>query len=267
MLSDQGQLEVSEILSSFDLVEIQQFVNDQILGDEKVSAPTQDTTDHFHPLYLDFQNIISNTDDEDVIKIVNQRFEAICDIFLNAIEKKYCIGISEDWRSNHPNDLGALTLALYSFFVLDHQDNLEEMLYNYIINKKDTLYSDFETLKQKKDASTIINRKAYPTEMAIIFANIYDVCTYILDHITPMEFFDNIEQEYIPLQIIKALYESGDLGGVYGDDYAIDGKDFTDCIAENFRENTGYKAAICFEVVNRLRAWLDYQKPASGDNK
>ena len=256
MLSDQGQLEVSEILSSFDLNEIQSFVDDQILGDENVSAPTQDTTDHFHPLYLDFQNILSHTDDEDVIRVVNQRFDAICDIFLKAIEKKYCIGVSDDWRSDHPNDLGALTLALYSFFVLDHQDNLEEMLYNYILDKKDKLYSDFESLRQKKDASTIINRKAYSAEMAIIFANIYDVCTYILDHLTPMDFFEYIEQEYIPLQIIKTMYENGDLGGVYGDEYPIDGRDFTDCIAENFRENTGYKAAICFNVVNRLRNWM-----------
>ena len=267
MLSDQGLVEISEILGSFDLTEIQDFVNDQILGDEEVSAPNSDTVDHLQPLYIEFRNIIQNTDDPDIIAQVNQRFDEVCDIFLKAIQRKYCIQICDDWRDNHPNDLAALTIALYSFFVLSHQDNLEEVLYNYIIKNKSELYSNFESMRSKKDASTLTNRKAYSAEMAVLFANIYDVCTYILDHISPLDFFDNMDQDYLPLQLLKGLYESGELGGVYGDDLPLSGKDFTDVIAETFRDNASYKAVICFNVLNRLRSWASNNELPMSDEE
>ena len=197
------------------------------------------------------------SDDPEVIAKVNERFEEVCDIFLDALKKKYCITINEDWRASHPNSLASLTLALYSFFVLDHQDNVEEFLYNYIIQHYKELYENFESLKSKKDASTLSNRKSYSVELTVIFSNIFDVCMYILDHATPFTFFDNISKDYVPASIISNMYESGDLGGIYDDDLPVDGRDFSDCIAEMFRENTSYKSTICFEVMNRLRRWAE----------
>ena len=257
MLTDQSQMETSEILGTFDLDEIRAFVNDQILEDINTSTPQMDKVDHFHPLYLDFRTIIDQIDDPEVIATVNERFEEVCDIFLDALKKKYCITISEDWRADHPNSLASLTLALYSFFVLDHQDNVEEFLYNYIIQHWKELYENFESLKSKKDASTLTNRKSYNVELTVIFSNIYDVCMYILDHATPSTFFDNISKDYVPASIISNMYENGDLGGIYDDDLPVDGRDFSDCIAEMFRENTSYKSTICFEVMNRLKRWAE----------
>lgn len=257
MLNDQSILEISEILGSFDLTEIEFFVNSQILGDEDISAPYSDTVDHLHPLYLNYRELIDSIDDPEIILAINDRFEQVCNIFLSAIKKKYCIEVSEDWINLHPNSLAAVTIALYSFLVLNHQDNVEEVLYNYIITHKEELYNNFESLRGKKDASTLLNRKSYDSSMAVIFANIYDVCTYILDHITPGEFFDSMDQDYVPLQLLSTMYEDGNLGGVYGDDLPLAGKDFTDCIAETFRNNTSYKGVICFNVLDKLKRWAE----------
>lgn len=257
MLSDQSLLEISEILGSFDLKEIESFVNNQILNEDDILAPGTDTIDHFHPLYIEYRRIINSTDDPEVLEAVNQRFFEVCDIFLKAIESKYCIKLNDDWKEDNLNDIAAVTVALYTFFVINHQDNLEEMLYNYIISHKKEIYTNFESLRSKKDASTISNKKKFSTEMAVIFANIYDVCTYILEHISPSEFFENIDQDYVPLKLIKTLYDEGNLGGVYGDDYPLCGKDFTDCISEEFRDNSSYKAVICFELLDRLKRWFE----------
>ncbi len=258
-LSDQGLLEVSEILASFNTEEIRAIVNDQIMGEEEVSAPSSACVDHFHPLYVEFRRIVDSTDNPDVLDAVNRRFIEICDIFVNAIEQKYCVSVDRDWIDEHYNEYAGLVTALYSFFVLNHQDNVEEVLYNYIIKHLDELYKNFENLKAKKDASTLNNRRMTSPELSVIFANIYDVCNYILDRITPMEFMDCMDSDYLPLVLLKKMYDLGYIGGVYGDDMPIVGKDFTDCIAETFRDNTSYKGVICFEVLTRLRRWADAQ--------
>lgn len=253
MMKDQSIAELSEIVDTFNLAEIRKIVESQVFN-ESVDVISGAVVDQFTPIYDRYRGLLEGNDNPDILFEARNRFINVCIVFLKAIEERYAIAVDQEWLQSHINDIPALTQALYSFFVLDHQSNVVEALYNYIIIHLDDLYTIFEGKKQKKDAATLSLRKMYADQYAVIIANIYDICAYIFDsgfrYVT--DFFNCMNQDYIHLALIKELYEKDVLTSVQSDD-GIHDIDFIDQLGEIFSTNVTYKGIIAFLVVNRLQ--------------
>lgn len=155
-------VEVSEILGSFDLEEINEMITSQISSDDNNDNFGNIIIDHFRPLWYKYKEVMKSGD-EDIRQEAESRFNQICNTFISAIAEKYNISIDSEWVNTNDKNLCAITIALYSFFILDIKMNLCYTLYNYIITNIDDLNSTFEAARNKKDAATNSFKKIYKT--------------------------------------------------------------------------------------------------------
>lgn len=256
MTTDLANVELSEVLDSFDLSDIEDIVRSQIYTDP-VNLMGDSTFDQFGPIYAEYQKIVDQNENPDILSEIQSRFVNICKVFLKAIEDRFSISLNEDWADNHLNDLPAVTNALYQFFVLHHSANVEEALYGYIVAHIHDLYQIFESNRSKKDSATLTFKKKYKLEYAVIMANIGDVCSYIFSNgfYYPDNFFSVMNQDYIPLALIREMYQKNLITGVGkedddGDEYE---ETFIERIEETFNTNYTYKGVICYNLTNKLR--------------
>lgn len=233
-------LEVSDILASFDIEEISRLINDQINTDYENDNSTEILMNHFKPLYIKYKNIVDNyPTDSDIRHESDIRFVEICNVFLDAICNKFNLEFDNDWRSSNIGNLPGVTMAMYEFFIMDFANNLYEVFVNYILRNTKNLYKTFESLKNKKDASTLINRKNLSPEMSLIISNIYDVSTWIMEQVDEDEFFNYTPVEYLPFKIIHGLYLEKIISG-----------EFMLVINEIFRSSMVLKSDVCFKIVS-----------------
>lgn len=245
-------VEVSEILDAFDLNEITDLVKGQINDNNNTDDIGAIITDHFKPLFYKYKKLVAlNEDretlirkgvDEEVYQEAIDRFNKICWIFIDAICKKFNLELDEDWVSEKPKNLIGFTLALYSFFIIDFQQNVTYVTRNYLIQNLEHVYEVFESCKMKKDASTLVNKKELTTEQAIIISNIYDVVRWVLDEMDEDAFFEYFDDDYMPLGVIKALFTEGRLNG-----------DFMSKIREIVSTSLTFNGRICFDIASALR--------------
>ena len=245
MSEEYPMLGVENILDCFDIDRAYQLIQNQLKSDE--NSPSGTLTDHLKPMWVRYKNIEIDKDQgitTDVIGIVNTRFDTICTMFIDAIITRYGITIDVGWLENqNKNTLHSLALVLYSFFVLDLESNIKEVLYKYILDNYVDLALHFgENLKSRKDSPYLAMRKTMEPEYAIIASSMNDVCYWILDQMDNEEFLSYLDSDYIPQPIVKELFDDGHMDG-----------NFVEHIYEYFKSNTGMKYRIVFDIISLLK--------------
>jgi len=235
--------EISDILGSFDINEISRLIKDQINSDYENDPSTEMLTNHFSPLYVNYSKIV-NSDDytKEVKDEVERHFIEICEIFLNAICDKFHLSINQEWKDDNYKNIPGITMAMYSFFVLDFATNVYEVVLNYILKNAKDIYRTFEGLKNKKDASTLANKKILSPEFSLIASNIYDISMWILQQITEEEFFDYLPKSYLPLKLMRKLFADGYIVG-----------DFVDVVADIFSASIQLRSQVGFTIISKIR--------------
>lgn len=233
-------MEVSDILETFNIAEISLLIRDQINGDEDNFINNR--TDHFMPLYYKYAMLTKYDLEEDIVNEAEHRFFSICEVFIEEICKKFKLQLDPEWMALKNSELPAITIALYTFFILDFTQNVYEVILNYIMKNHELVYKTFEDLKNKKDASTLSNKKNLSPEMTIIISNIYDIMKWILLNIDEGDFLDYLENDYIPIQLIKPLFVEGVLTG-----------EFVDTISDMMNDNVTLNSKIGFDFVINVK--------------
>lgn len=260
--TDNANLELSEILDTFDTNEISLIVDSQIL-DPKFDMLGDASVDQFSPLKNRYEGIIEINENPDILEEVQARFLSICGIFLDALEKKFSIKVSDEWKESHRNDIPEITEALYNTFVLNFITNMEDILFNYIMKNKMDIFRAFEDDRNKKDASTIAKKKNFNIEDAVILADIYDICAWILDNLTVDSWFEYSDLEEVDMALIHSMYESTDLMDSEEGDPPVS-VTFVDKLTEIFKKDTSVKGVLCFNLINRLTT--EFTVPGSESN-
>ncbi len=260
--TDNANLEVSEIMDTFNIEEISLIVESQI-SDPKFDMLGDSSVDQFSPLKNRYEGIIAENEDPDILLEVQDRFLSICGIFLDAIEKKFAIALSDEWKETHRNDIPDVTEALYNVFVINFITYIEDVLFNYIVKNKMTIFHVFEDDRNKKDASTIAKKKNFNIEDAVILADIYDICAWILDNLTVDQWFEYTDLEEVNMALIHSLYESTDLMDSEEGDPPI-AVTFVDRFTTIFKKDTSVKGVLCFNLLNRLMT--EFSVPGSDNN-
>ena len=199
----------------------------------------------------------------DILEEVQARFLSICDIFLDALERKFSIKVSDEWKENHRNDIPEVTGAIYNTFVLNFITNMEDVLFKYILKNKMDIFRAFEDDRNKKDASTIAKKKNFNIEDAVILADIYDICAWILDNLTVDSWFEYSDLEEVDMALIHSMYESTDLMDSEEGDPPVS-VTFVDKLTEIFKKDTSVKGVLCFNLINRLTT--EFTVPGSESN-
>lgn len=260
--TDNANLELSEILDTFDTNEISLIVDSQIL-DPKFDMLGDASVDQFSPLKNRYEGIIEINENPDILEEVQARFLSICSIFLDALEKKFSIKVSDEWKESHRNDIPEITEALYNTFVLNFITNMEDILFNYIMKNKMDIFRAFEDDRNKKDASTIAKKKNFNIEDAVILADIYDICAWILDNLAVDSWFEYSDLEEVDMALIHSMYESTDLMDSEEGDPPVS-VTFVDKLTEIFKKDTSVKGVLCFNLINRLTT--EFTVPGSESN-
>lgn len=234
--------EVSDILNMFNIEEISKLLDDQIIINNE-SEILSHTADHFKPLYYKYKRIMETDDNTEEIKqSAKERFMTICLLLLSKICEKYHMNIDEIWKDDHYEDIPGFTMALYSFFILDISSNVYDVCLNFIKNNITYIYETFEDRKNKKDASTLVNKKILTPELAVIVSNMYDITTWILGQLSEEQYLEYLNQDYLPLGLIRKLIEEGILTG-----------EFMDELNTIYSTNISLKSDVCFKIISNFK--------------
>lgn len=232
--------DVSEILDTFNIGDISSLLEKQLDLSENLSV---NMTDYFKPIHLQYSKIMNDESiPEDIKSDVRERFLNVCRIFIHIIADKFDLEVDTDWMIDHEGDLPGFATALYCFFVKDIISNLQEMFINYINKNRKEIFEIFEERKNKKDSVTLVNKKNFPLDMAVILANIYDVTTWILSIISEEQYIQYMNQEYIPLRVVYPMLQDGIIAG-----------DFLEVINELYRENLNLRASVCYQILTTFK--------------
>lgn len=232
--------DVSEILDTFNISDVSSLLEKQLDLSENLSV---NMTDYFKPLHLQFSKIMNDESIPDDIKSdAKERFLNVCRIFIRIIADKFELEVDTEWMIDHEGDLPGFATVLYCFFVKDIISNIQEVCINYINTNKKEIFEIFEERKNKKDSITLVNKKNFPLDMAVILANIYDVTTWIISTISEEQYVQYMNQEYIPLRVVYPMLEDGIIAG-----------DFMEVINELYRENLNLRASVCYKILTSFK--------------
>lgn len=232
--------EISDILETFDKSEISGLINNQLNTEHYTMNKI---TDHFMPLYIRWRSIMENPEVVEDIKInTDLRFKELCEVILKNILNRFGMTIDDDWIELNQCDLPGLTVALYHFFVLDFVSNLHDVIMNYIMQNHKMIYQVFEAMENKKDASTINQKKKLTPKMAMIIANIYDISEWIINQIDEDNYFNYVNQDYALNDIFKEYIDKGALTG-----------SFMNEIAKIYLTKISLKSEICFSIISNAK--------------
>jgi hypothetical protein len=230
-------LEISSILDSFNIEDIENIIKLQINNNYENDNTSDSMNNNLKPLYITYNNLLKTNLEEDAREITSIKFYNLCNKFLEAIYNKFNISIDKDWISDNIDNFPALTFSLYNFFVLNLYSNLLEFFINYIIkNIKmiSELFISNLTLKKKE----IVNLN----DIDIITLNIPEITVWILDNINEDDYFDYLNTDELSIQITKYLFKNGFLSG-----------DFIYVINQIFDYNLPLKSSLCFNIISRLK--------------
>ena len=232
--------DISEILDTFNIEDISSLLDRQLDLSENLSVTM---TDYFKPIHLHYTKIMNDDNiPDDVKQKATERFYNVCRIFIQTISNKFNLTVDTDWMIDYEGDLPGLATAMYCFFVKDIIENLQEICVNYINKNKDAIFELFESRKNKKDSMTLVNKKNYPLDLAVILSNIYDVSTWILSALSEEQFIEYMNQDYIPLRVIYPMLVDGIIAG-----------DFVDVINEIYTENLNLRASVCYQLLTSFK--------------
>lgn len=238
VLEESDLIEVSDIMDYFDIEEITQNVSRQVTNEDGLDGTGELIVDYLSPIYYKYESIVKDeslTIEEELRMMARERFYEICRQIIRFISDKYDLEVADDYLSEHDSMIPAITLALYSFFVLHYTKNLYAVIKNYIDKHVDSIVETFQDMKSKKDATTLINKKRMSDEEALIISNIYNISEWVLQQLDEEGFLELGEPEYLPGKLIRAMYEEGNLSG-----------EFMDKICSEFHSNVNLKSNIGF---------------------
>ena len=229
--------DVSEILETFNLEEIKDLLKKQVDLTENIGT---NMTDYFMPLYFSYKSIIEAEENSQEMKYeATTRFNEVCNLFIDAICEKFHLEINDEWRMLHEMDLPGLVTAMYCFFIKDIVSNIQEVCINYIQKNRKEIFTVFEDRKKKKDASTLVEKRKHPIDMAVIIANIYDVSSWILSQLSEEQYIEYMNDQYVPLRVLYPMFQNGDISG-----------DFLETINEAYSQNLELKAETCYQILS-----------------
>lgn len=232
--------DVSEILDTFDIEDIASLLMKQLDLSENLSVTM---TDYFEPLHRHYVKITNDESIPDDVKSeAKEKFFNICRIFITIICKKFDLTVDTDWMIDREGDLPGFVTALYRFFVKDIIANIQEVCINYINKNRKEIFELFEERKNKKDSMTLVNKKNFSLDMAVILANIYDVTTFILSALSEEQYIQYMNQEYIPLRVIYPMLQDGIIAG-----------EFIDVISALYTENINLRSAVCYQILTSFK--------------
>jgi len=242
-MKDEVLLEVSDILDSFNIEEMSKLIKSQINSDYENDSSTEILTDHFKPIYVKYKYILDKyPEDSDVRVEAERNFMKVCNVFLQAICKKFDLTLDMEWMESNIPNLPGMAMAMYSFFIIDFSSNVYDVLVNYIGRNTKMLCKAFESLKNKKDASTLVNKKNLSPEMSLIVSNVYDVSNWILEQVDEDTFFKYLSVDYLPFKVVYGLYSKNVISG-----------EFMSVVNDIFRSSTALKSDICFKIVSNTK--------------
>lgn len=237
-------LDLSDVIETFDVDETARLIEQQLsmLHDDVCDG----MIDNFKLLYTRYADIHNNTGFQlpDVIEEVESLFMEICETFINMICDEFGISMDEVYLDNHRGDLPSIALAFYLFFVLNFRSNLYHVLLTYIQKHMTDIVSQFESMRQKRDSVTEVNRSLQDQNIALVASNAYDVVDWALDQMEDDEFFECMEQDYVALDPIRTFYEKGYLSGT-----------FIVAVRNLLHENISMKGRICFDLICKLKGY------------
>ena len=241
MINDNPIVYRYEVLDMFDTSEVRDLINEQIPIENNNDTFLNITQNYFAPIYKQYKDALSNAV-EDMIPEINRRFYEICNIYITRICKKFDLELDNGWISDNINQVPAITMVLYSFFYLDFKNNLKEMLLNYILKNKSSLYKAFEGCKGRKDATSIMyKRSTIDDKMSLLLANIYNVNKYILNQIETDDYLELLGENECSCRVVSNLMKHSVLTG-----------DFINTIREIYESNIPLKSNIGFEIVEDI---------------
>lgn len=240
-----AMLGIEDVLDYFDIEKTHKLIQDQLSADD--FAPTGIITDHLKPMWVRYKALKVDPEqsmDASTVTMAKEKFDQICLLFIKAVTDKFGITIDIGWLENQtPDTVHSIALLLYTFYVIDLESTLTEVLYKYIVDHSNDLSEHFaEIMKTRKDAPYIAYKKIMPSNYAIIAASIYDICYWILDQMSEEEFMDYVSGDYIPQPYIKEMFDDGHLSGFW-----------VNKIYQHFRNNSALRTRICFELITLFK--------------
>lgn len=245
-MSGYNNINADSVVDFFNLDEMNRIIQEQIIGEDDFSVCTT-MTDHLKPLYDRYKNInvdVKNGITSDDVDECHKKFNAICMMFITAINKKFNISLDDTFVENASDDEMALvSLYMYTYFVIDFKTILTDILINYMDANIETLSSMFENaLKTQKDAVFMSYKSTLDPKYAVVCGNIFDVIYYILDSLTVEDYFKYSPMDYLPSAFLNKLFEECTLCG-----------DFTDKIFAMVKANSALRSFLAFEITSHVK--------------
>lgn len=235
-------MDITEILEFFDITEMRNLIYEQIPLENEGDVFLSANVNYFQPIYADYQNSIQNSPEEFHQEII-EKFQQICMIYINRICKKFSLTIDTNWLEENCVRIPVITMALYSFFILDFASNLQEAMLKYILQHKSELYKIFENLKNQKDSSTIVDKKQISDEeISLIASNIFSITTYILQDMMELNDFLELTSDSTTGTAVKNMINESILAG-----------NLMESIQEIYEANMQIRSNIGFEIVCKLK--------------
>lgn len=242
------ELDSCNILRHFSTAEIKEMVVDQITSIDGICMGSDDSKDYFGSLYYEYTQVYreENLDPDDRNYLID-RFQQVCLIIIEAISDKFDIEVDVDTYASRIEELAAITMILYDFFVLNLHTHLKHILLNYIIENSKSLNETFSEYANKKDASTMANKRYLDPEFALICSNIADIVTWIISNEMDNDtIFKYMDREYAFYDQLLDLFETNRVTG-----------DFGIHIANLYTNSLYLSGFINFEIVAELKARYD----------
>ena len=234
-------IERSEILENFGREELDDILQDQMDGlFHEVNGVA---IDYYKPYYYKYKSMTEQVMDDDTRSFLEKEFRELSMTFIRKIESVFEFTLNEEWLALHSGDIPSITLLLYSFFVLELGQNIEDSIHRTLKLNSENLYSLFEDRKNKKDGSTNMYSKLSNPQMGVLLANIHDVTVQVISEMTEEEFLKNLPEGYVPGDFVRKMYEAGNIG---------DG--FMEVIRKIFLNSSFLKSIICFNIESHYRS-------------
>lgn len=241
---DTSYTDLSDVAEVFDLDESKRLLTGQL--DSLRDDACEYMIDNFKSLYVKYSAIRDSDGgtDSDTFDQIQSLFYDVCEMYIDQITDRFNISLDEQFKEEHGNDLPSIALQFYLFFVLDLRSNLYNVLLSYISQHTTEIASQFESMKQKKDSITEVNRSLEDQNIALIASNIYEVIDWVMSQLDAETFFENMEEGYVVLAPMKKMY----------DQCVIDGG-FIDVLRDVLHDNIALKARIGFDIICRLKGY------------
>jgi len=235
---------LSDVIETFDIEETRRLLDAQLesLHDDACEG----MIDNFKVLYQRYASMRANphASEPETFEEVQNLFFSICEMYIKHITEAFDMSIDEEYLADHDAEIASIALQFYLFFVLDLRSNLFNVMLTFIGRNTELIASQFESMRQRKDSITEVNRIMDDQNVALIASNIYDVLDWVMAEMDADTFFDCMEDGYIALAPMKKMYQEN----------VIDGG-FIDALRDIMRENISMKARIGFDIICRLKGY------------